>query len=138
MLYNSLWKHFANCVEYCQFVPWGFDRTVAIVRAMTGWNVSLFELMNVARRAVTLSRMFNIVQGFTSGDDRLPPRMWEAFKEGAMKGRQLTPEMYEEAKVLYYGMLGWDDDGVPRRATLYELGIGWAEEFLPTKSKVAN
>jgi aldehyde:ferredoxin oxidoreductase len=131
VMYISLWRHFANCVEYCQFVPWGFDRTLQIVKATTGWNVSMFELLNVARRAVTLARVFNVREGFEPADDKLPERIFVPFTEGAMAGRQLSKADYEEAKQLYYGMMGWDENGVPTKATLEELGIGWAHKELP-------
>jgi aldehyde:ferredoxin oxidoreductase len=28
----------------------------------------------------------------------------------------------------YYGMMGWDEEGVPRLGTLQALGVGWAYE----------
>jgi len=131
MTYGTVWKYFANCAVYCQFVPWGFDRMLSIVRATTGWNVSLFELMNVSRRAATLTRVFNIRQGFTDKDDYLTERFFKPFVSGPIAGRQIDREEFEKAKKLHYGMMGWNEHGVPTQATLEELGIGWAYEYVP-------
>ena len=32
----------------------------------------------------------------------------------------------------FYGLMGWDVDGVPTYATLEELGIEWAAESVPS------
>jgi aldehyde:ferredoxin oxidoreductase len=34
---------------------------------------------------------------------------------------------------LYYGMMGWDKNGVPTEAKLEELGIGWVYNLLKSK-----
>ena len=41
-------------------------------------------------------------------------------------------EEFERAKALYYGMAGWDGNGIPTRAKLEELALGWvADELEP-------
>ncbi len=59
-----------DTVELCQFV-WGPAWTlygpkelVDFVKAVTGWDVTLDELMTVGARRLNLMRMFNAREGF--------------------------------------------------------------------------
>ncbi|MBA4380863.1 MAG: aldehyde:ferredoxin oxidoreductase, partial [Anaerolinea sp.] len=60
-----------DTLELCQFVwgpAWtlyGPAETVALVRAVTGWDVTLEELMTVGARRLNLMRTFNAREGFT-------------------------------------------------------------------------
>lgn len=40
-------------------------------------------------------------------------------------GGKLDKEGFEKAVKLFYEMAGWDSEGKPSRAKLYELGLGW-------------
>lgn len=43
-------------------------------------------------------------------------------------GPSIYPAELSAAIKTYYGMMGWDECGVPRPETLQSLGIGWALE----------
>jgi aldehyde:ferredoxin oxidoreductase len=76
-----------------------------------------------------MARAFNVRQGFTPADDRLPPRVAERLGSGS--GEPVDPGAVEAALPLYYEMMGWDPvTGVPRKAKLHELDIGWVAELL--------
>jgi aldehyde:ferredoxin oxidoreductase len=127
ILYGSLRSHLNNCLGLCNFLPYGNDQVVEAVRAVTGWDTNAWELWKAAERLITVARAFNVRQGFTPADDRLPSRMAEAL--GA--GEPIDPAAVEAALPLYYGMMGWDPaTGVPRSAKLHELGIGWVSDML--------
>ena len=130
ILYGGLRNHLDNCLGLCNFLPYGNDQVVEAVRAVTGWDTNAWELWKVAERLLTLARAFNVRQGLTPADDRLPPRMAEPLgAEGP--GAPIDPAAVEAALPLYYEMMGWDPDtGVPRRAKLYELDIGWVADLL--------
>lgn len=130
LTYVTNWRHMANCGVYCYFVPWNPLQVEEMFRAITGWNTSVMELMKVGERAVTLCRLFNLREGLTDEDDRLTPRFTKPFKSGPLAGVFVPAEQVEEAKRLYYGMMGWDEHGVPTAAKLGELGISWAGEAL--------
>ena len=53
-------------------------------------------------------------------DDKLPERVRKAFSEGPAAGSEISAETIDWAKRRYYEMMGWDERGVPRRATLYD------------------
>jgi aldehyde:ferredoxin oxidoreductase len=125
-----------NCVGVCHFV-WGpsfqlysSGQLVDLVQAVTGWNVSLWELMKVGERSVNMMRAFNAREGFTSKEDRLPPKLYKPLKGGPTDGVALTEEEIATAMPMYYAMSGWDAEGRPTRITLEELSIGWVADEL--------
>ncbi|HAI20915.1 MAG TPA: aldehyde ferredoxin oxidoreductase, partial [Clostridiales bacterium UBA8153] len=132
--YVSSWRTFANCSVHCQFVPWDLEQTAQLVRGMTGWNASVFELMKVGERAVNLTRCFNLREGFTAADDYLPERFHRAFSAGPLQGVAVDPDALAGARLAFYRMSGWTDQGVPTREKLHELGLGWLAgvmDFIP-------
>lgn len=124
--YASLWKHFYNCAVLCMFLNYNVEQMVELVNATTGWNTSSWELMKVAERAVTMARIFNLREGFTSQDDSLPKRFYEQFERGSVRNN-LSEESLENAKKLHYAMMGWSETGVPKSAKLHELDLGWLD-----------
>jgi len=34
----------------------------------------------------------------------------------------------QKAKILYYDMMGWTEQGIPKQSTLEELNIAWAAD----------
>jgi len=98
-----------------------------IATAITGWEVSLFELMKLGERRWNLARLFNVREGFTAEDDKLPYRMFNAIKgDGLMAGNYIDREQFYKLIKLYYEMCNWDEDAVPRKAKLHELHLPWA------------
>jgi aldehyde:ferredoxin oxidoreductase len=137
LMYQTVVKSASNCLVICQFVPWGLNQTDDLVRVVTGWNHTHFELMKVGERAINLTRLFNLRQGFGVGDDRLPERFFEAFKDGPLAGVGVDREAWYRARTIYYRMMGWTDEGVPTPEKLFELGIGWAVDYLPAGARTA-
>jgi len=131
LAYFGNWRHFGNCALLCMFVPWSYKQVVKMVEAVTGWETSLWELLKVGERAATLCRIYNIREGFTKDDDMLRDR-WikESFREGPLKGVKFTKEDLEQARLNYYGIMGWDENGVPTRGKLIDLGISWAQKYI--------
>jgi len=121
-------RHLYNCLVVCYFVPWSFEQTVDLVRAVTGWNSTISELLDVGERAIQMTRCFNVLHGFGPADDYLNPRFFEAFTDGPLAGKAVDRRALEEAKRTYYGMMGWQDDGKPRPEKLWELGLDWLVE----------
>jgi aldehyde:ferredoxin oxidoreductase len=75
MLYQvGLWRHLANYLGPCLFVPWSNEQVTAAVEAITGWPMSSWKLMKTVERGMTLARIFNLRDGFSSRDDILPER----------------------------------------------------------------
>ena len=123
-----------NTVGVCLFVwgpAWqlyGPSQLVDMVRAVTGWNVSLWELMKAGERSLNMMRAFNTREGFTSADDKLPPKLFQPLTGGPSDGIAVTEEEMAAALPTYYTMCGWDAEGRPTRAKLEELGIAWVAD----------
>lgn len=133
------WRTVADSLCQCIFVPWSYDEMVQLVNATTGWNVSLEELMLQGERAITMGRAFNVREGFTPADDRLPKRFFSPPTRGSLaeKGQAIDPAKMEEAVRAYYYMLGWDPaTGIPTRRTLDRLDVGWVADMLEEYGKV--
>jgi len=125
------WEWTNNMLGHCMFVPWTRDQMVALVRAITGWETNLHELLLAGERCVTMARAFNLREGLTRADDMLPPRMWEPFKTQRLNERPIDSAELDEAISLFYGMMGWDTErGVPQPAALHRLDIGWVAEAM--------
>jgi aldehyde:ferredoxin oxidoreductase len=126
------WRTLNNFLVTCLFTPWSVVQKVEIVRSVTGWNTTAFELMKVVERGNTLARIFNIREGFTEKDDWLPPRFFKPKTSGALSETSVNPEDLQKAKILYYDMMGWTEQGVPKQSKLAELDISWAATKIST------
>jgi len=125
-----------NTIGVCQFVwgpswqHYGPGQLVAMVRAVTGWDVSLEELLRVGERSLNMMRAFNAREGFTSTEDKLPPKLFQPLVGGPSAGIAITEEEMASALPTYYAMCGWDAEGRPTRQKLEELGIAWVADEL--------
>ncbi len=125
---QKLWSAY-NSVGMCDFVgaPLNgleMDPMVTYINAVTGWNMSLYELLKVGERNNTLARVFNCREGFTPDDDLLPQRLHEGIGNGALKGQRIDPDEFLAARRTYYEMAGWDPEtGRPKATKLAELGV---------------
>ena len=126
--YVSEWRALNNFLVMCLFTPWSVIQKVEIVRSVTGWNTTAFELMKVVERGNTLARIFNLREGFTEKDDWLPPRFFKPKTSGALNETSVNPEDLQKAKLLYYDMMGWTEQGVPKQSALDKLDIAWAAD----------
>jgi aldehyde:ferredoxin oxidoreductase len=108
-----------------EFRAISLNQLVEIVHCITGWRTSLFEMLKVGERGVTMARAFNYLHGLTAADDALPERFFQPLRGGTLKGHAIDRAQFERALLLYYGMMGWDVQGAPTEAKLEELGVGW-------------
>jgi aldehyde:ferredoxin oxidoreductase len=135
-LYTQWFYSLMDSINVCQFVygpAWQLydpNQLVAMARAVTGWDLSLWEMMKVGERRLNLMRAFNAREGFDRRHDVLPPKLAQPREGGPSDGLSFDPADLERAKDTYYAMCGWDGQGRPTRARLEELGIGWVAEEL--------
>jgi len=127
-----------DSAELCQFV-WGptwtlYDgmQTAEMISAVTGWDVTVDELMQVGYRRLNLFRVFNAREGLGRKDDKLPKKFFKELKgTGPTSGFALTHEEIDSAIDHYYKLAGWTVDGAPTPETLKKHDIEWAAEYLP-------
>ncbi|NVM56395.1 MAG: aldehyde ferredoxin oxidoreductase, partial [Candidatus Helarchaeota archaeon] len=74
---------------------------------------------------VTLSKCFNIREGWTRADDHPPERFFTmAHTKGPAKGVMLKEDGFQKLLSGYYEARGWDKEtGIPTDATLKKLGM---------------
>ena len=109
-----------NQVGLCHFLAYDDDQSLAILRAVTGWDLTPEEMVATAHRGLTLARLFNLREGFTRADDRLPARFGDALPRHA----GLTREQQEQIVTEYYVEQGWDPvAGVPTAETIRALDL---------------
>jgi len=95
-----------------------------MVRAVTGWDVTVDELERVGERIINLERLFNVREGVRRAQDVLPWKvMHEPIPEGPSAGMHCPPAELSTMLDDYYALRGWDADGVPTRSRLAALGL---------------
>jgi aldehyde:ferredoxin oxidoreductase len=95
-----------------------------MVRAVTGWDVTVEELERVGERIVNLERLFNVREGVRRSADVLPWKvMHEPIPDGPSAGMFCPPDELATMLDEYYRLRGWSPDGVPDPARLASLLI---------------
>ena len=127
-----------DTLELCQFVygpTWclyGPNDTAVMVKAVTGWDVTVEELMDVGKRRLNLLRAYNAREGFDRKDDQFPKKFYKPLVgTGPTTGMAVTREEMETALDEYYRLAGFTNNGIPTRETLKTLEIEWAADYLP-------
>ncbi len=128
----------SDCLCVCQFV-WGASWElfgprdfVTLVRSVTGWEVTLDELLDVGARRVNLMRAFNAREGLGRDQDTLAEKFFTTpLRGGPTDGKCMNREALAKAVTEYYRQRGWDNaTGQPTRETLEKLELGWVAELL--------
>ena len=126
------WNSMEKVLGLCFFgpAPRSFiqaEDVVQVVRAATGWDVTVEELLEVGERAVNLARLFNVREGFTRTDDRLPDRVYTSLENGLLAGTAISRDDFERALTDLYLLKGWDPaTASPTAERLRSLGLEWA------------
>ncbi len=107
----------------CDFVPFGVDSFVKLFNSATGFDLTEEEYLRAGERIWNLIRMFNVREGISRKDDSLPKRMYEPLPDGPTKGNAFTEEMFRGMLDEYYRLRGWNENGIPTKTKLKELGF---------------
>jgi benzoyl-CoA reductase subunit BamB len=79
------------------------------------------KLSQAAKRYRTLVRAINIRRGMRRKDDKPPENHW----------KKRFPELEKELLETYYKFKGWNNEGIPTKESLNELGLDYvSEDFL--------
>ena len=93
--------------------------------SLTGLDLGVGALLEVAERVYNLQRLFNIREGVSADDDTVPPRVLEQPMFGKYKNEQgCSIRDYQAMLQEYYEARGWDlQTGAPTQYTLKRLGL---------------
>ncbi|MDQ7783112.1 MAG: aldehyde ferredoxin oxidoreductase family protein [Desulfomonilaceae bacterium] len=97
------------CRFYRDLYQWG--ELSLIVRAITGMNLDTARMRALAAGVTDETRRFNLREGLTPEDDRLPKR----FHEEALPetGKSISRDDMDTLLREYYRARGWDEEGRP-------------------------
>ncbi|MHA1284416.1 MAG: aldehyde ferredoxin oxidoreductase family protein [Promethearchaeota archaeon] len=112
----------------CKFTRGIYENDDEMAKAyelVTGIPMTGKLLMERGDAIVTLSKCFNIREGFTRADDHPPERFFTIpHTRGPNKGVVLKEDGYQKLLSGYYEARGWDPEtGVPTEKTLKKLGL---------------
>jgi aldehyde:ferredoxin oxidoreductase len=97
----NAFNHVVNSIGLCAFVFSNFpdtDTLVDFMRAVTGWDITLDELIRTGDRIVNLRQAFNIREGVNTLDFRMPGRVAgnPPFEKGPLAGKKFDQQRYRE------------------------------------------
>ncbi|MBS7650295.1 MAG: aldehyde ferredoxin oxidoreductase family protein [Candidatus Bathyarchaeia archaeon] len=122
------WNNIVNSLGHCKFMFFANYTMTDILNtfnAATGLNWSMQQLRKAGERIYHLCRLLNIRYGITKKDDLAHPRrLLEEPKTTSESAYKLpTVEGITKAIEAYYKHRGMDENGVPTKEKLTELGL---------------
>lgn len=113
-----------NSLVLCLFMvdggDWSLTDLTELFNAVTGWDISVKELILTGERGFTVQRLNNLRDGFNAANDVMPKKMRKIAKEGFRAGKEIP---FEAIMQEYYALRGWDSNGAPSDETLKRLGL---------------
>ncbi len=100
-------------------------KLVELYNLVTGLDMTFDELIEAGERVYTLGKCFNVRMGLSRKDDYLPPRAYEEPVVCDKDGRTalVNRKQFDEALSEYYRRRGWNEEGIPSKEKLRELGL---------------
>ena len=100
--------------------PFHIHNLPKLISAATGFDIDEEELVHLTKRNRNLVRANNLRRGLRRPDEKPPENHW----------RRRYPELEEKLLDAYYAFKGWNNEGIPTRETLEELGLDYvADDF---------
>jgi aldehyde:ferredoxin oxidoreductase len=97
------------CRFYRDLYQW--EALITMIKRVTGLELDRQALRGIAAEVTDNTRRFNIREGLTVDDDRLPKRFHtEVLPE---TGKIITREQMEQLLEEYYQARGWNEKGIP-------------------------
>jgi len=101
--------------------PYHIHNYPKFISAGAGIDMDEAKLTQAARRYRTLVRAVNARRGMRRKDEKPPENHW----------KKRFPELEAELLDAYYKLKGWNNDGIPAKKKLDELGLDYvSEDFL--------
>ena len=128
VVYKGKIREFVDSLVVCDIATMTYSsydvgHLIDMLNAVTGWDFTVEEAIEMSMRVANLFRVFNIRHGFTPEMEEPSPRYGSAPVDGPVKGKSVMPhwkKMLDE----YYECMGWDrTSGKPLPDTLKSLGL---------------
>lgn len=111
----------ADSLGICLFTSFALtiQDYVDLYNATSGKQSSIEDFLHCGDRIWNLERMFNLREGYTATDDRLPKQVLEdAYADTSEKDTILKKML-----TIYYQVRGWNEAGIPTHETQKSLQI---------------
>jgi aldehyde:ferredoxin oxidoreductase len=110
-----------NSAVICNFYPLDGDKVTRLLQLVTGWDISVNDVVATGERIFTLMRLLNLKLGYNPKNELLPELISRPL-EGATEGH--VPNI-EEHLNKWYETRGWDrESGRPPNNRVEVLGLG--------------
>jgi len=108
--------------------PYHIHNYPTLISSATGMDIDEAKLWEITTRNRTLLRAVNVRRGLRRIDEKPPEDHW----------KKRFPEL--EAKLLdeYYKFKGWDNQGIPTKESLHELGMDYVSEDFEQRGIIKN
>ncbi len=122
-------RSFNNSLVMCAFTTdmvgenYSFGTMREMVEAVTGRKLTPTKMLNMGERNYLLLRLLASRAGYSAQEDRLPDRLKEPLSTGPTEGEGFSEEKLSEMLTEYYESRGYDENGIPTRERLADLGI---------------
>jgi benzoyl-CoA reductase subunit BamB len=98
--------------------PYHIHNYPKFISSGAGIDMDEDKLTQAAKRYRTLVRAINIRRGMRRKDEKPPEDHW----------KKRFPELEKELLDAYYKFKGWNNEGIPTKETLHELGLDYVSE----------
>ena len=101
--------------------PYHIHNYPLFISAGAGIEMDEASLIQATKRYRTLVRAINISRGMRRKDEKPPENHW----------KKRFPELEKELLDTYYKFKGWNEEGIPTKESLQDLGLDYvAEDFI--------
>jgi aldehyde:ferredoxin oxidoreductase len=122
-----------DCLGICKYhtvflgpnMP-NFQEWSKLIYLNTGLEITPEEIWQVADRGYTMERLYNLREGLSREHDWLVDRYFDEptpLGLPIVRGKSIDREKFRTMLDEYYRHHGWDENGVPTREKLQELGL---------------
>jgi benzoyl-CoA reductase subunit BamB len=108
--------------------PYHIHNYPSFISSATGIDMDEARLTQVAKRNRTLVRAVNVRRGMRRADEKPPEDHW----------KKRFPELEEKLLDAYYKFKGWDNQGIPTKESLHELGMDYVSKDFEHRGIIKN
>lgn len=114
---GAIWKLIPGLLPFNFLYLLPYSKSIKLA---TGMPMTSGKFLQMGERGFNIERLFNLREGFTTEDDELCRRLTEVPQDPK---RPDTIVPLDKMLPQYYKVRGWDENGVPTRKKLKQLGI---------------
>jgi benzoyl-CoA reductase subunit BamB len=108
--------------------PYHIHNYPALISSATGIDMDEAGLKQIYKRNRTLLRAVNVRRGLRRADEKPPEDHW----------KKRFPDLEGKLLDAYYKFKGWNNDGIPTKETLHDLGMDYIAEDFEQRGIIKN